>query len=79
MIGDLSAMFDEIDPALACDMAQGAIGNLPRWTGGRRRGFMNMAYAVGQVQWGKAKRYGRLTVDLEQLMQMVRFDCENTV
>ena len=79
MIGDLSAMYDEIDPALACDMAQEAISNLPRWTGGRRRDFVNMTCAGGQVQWGKANRDSRLTVDLEQLMQMARFDCENTV
>ena len=72
-------MYDEIDPALACDMAQEAIGNLPRWTGGRRRDFVNMACAGGQVQWGKANRDSRLTVDLKQLMQMARFDCENTV
>ena len=42
--GDLSAMYDEIDPALACETAQGEIGNLPRWTGGRRRDFVNMTY-----------------------------------
>ena len=29
MVGDLSVMYDEIDPALACEMAQEAIGNLP--------------------------------------------------
>ena len=77
--GDLSAMYDEIDPALACEMAQEAIGNLPRWTGGRHRDFVNMAYAGGQVQWEKENRDSRLTVDLEQLMQMARFDCENTL
>ena len=44
MNGDLSAMYDEIDPALACEMAQEAIGNLPRWTVGRRRDFVNMPY-----------------------------------
>ena len=38
-----------------------------------------MTYAGGQVQWGKANRDSRLTVDSEQLMQMVRFDCENTL
>ena len=42
--GDLSAMYDEIDPALACEMAQEAIGNLPRWTGGHRRDFVNMTW-----------------------------------
>ena len=78
MVGDLSAMYDEIDPALACEMAQEAIGNLPGWTGGHRRDFVNMAYAGGQVQWGEANRDSRLTVDLEQLMQMATFDCENT-
>ena len=85
MVGarDLPAMYDEIDPALACEMAQEAIGNLPRWTGGCRRDFVNMTYAGGQVQWGKANRdstdHSRLTVDLEQLMQMARFDCEDTL
>ena len=56
MIGDLSAMHDEIDPALACAVAQESIGNLPTWTGGRRRDFVNMTYAGGHVQWGKANR-----------------------
>ena len=65
MVGDPSAMYDEIDPALACAMAtaQEAIGNPSRWTGGHRRDFVNMAYAGGQVQWGKANRDSRLTVD----------------
>ena len=31
------------------------------------------------MQWGKANRDSRLTVDLEQLMQMATFDCENTL
>ena len=71
MIGDLSAMYDEIDRALACAMAQEAIGNLPRWTGGRRRDFVNMSYyAGGQVQRGNANRGNSLTVALDQLMQM---------
>ena len=34
MVGDLSAVYGEIDPVLACDMAPEAIGNLPRWTVG---------------------------------------------
>ena len=51
MVGDLSAMCDEIEPALACEMAQEAIGNLPRRTGGRRRDFVDMAYLGWQVQW----------------------------
>ena len=63
MIGDLSAMYDEIDPAVACAMAQDAIGNLPRWTGGHRRDFVNMIYTGGQVQWGKANRDNRLTTE----------------
>ena len=74
-------LYGEIDPALACEMTQEAIGNLPRWTGGRCRDFANMPYTGGQVQWGNANSDSRLTVDLEQLMQMAgsRFDCENTV
>ena len=80
MVGDLSAMYDEIDPDLACAMAQEAIGSLPRWTGGRRCDLtVNMPYAGGQGQWGKADTDSRLTVDLEQLMQMAIFDCEDTL
>ena len=79
MVGDLSAMYDEIDPVLACEMTQEAVGNLPRWTGGRRRAFVNMTHAGGQVQWGKSNRDSRLTVDLQQMMQMARFDCEHTL
>ena len=77
MAGDISSisMCDEINPALACEMAIESIGNPPKWTGGRRRDFVNMPYAGGQVQWGKANRDSRLTVDLEQLMQMAIFDC----
>ena len=58
-------------------MAQEAIDNLPRWTGGRD--FVNMPYAGGQVQWGKSKRDSRLKLDSEQLMQMAAFDCERTL
>ena len=54
MAGDLSAMYDEFDSALACEMTKEAISNLPQWTRGRRRDFVNVIYAGGQVQWGKA-------------------------
>ena len=60
MVGEISAMYDVIDPALACEMATvsptEASGNLPKLTGGRRSDFVDMPYAGGQVQWGKANR-----------------------
>ena len=31
------------------------------------------------ILWEQANRDSRLTIDLEQLMQMARFDCENTL
>ena len=34
-VGDLSAMYDEVDPALARDKAEEAISHLPEWTGRR--------------------------------------------
>ena len=51
MIGDLFAMYDEVDPALACDMAQEAIGNPPRWTGGRRRVVNMTCQGSGLRSW----------------------------
>ena len=78
MVGDLSDMYDEVDPALACEMGQKAIRNLPQWTGGRLRDVI-MTYAGGQVQWGKATRDSRPIVDLELLMQMAIFNCKHTL
>ena len=34
-VGDLSAMYEEVDPSLACDKAEIAISRLLKWTGGR--------------------------------------------
>ena len=31
------------------------------------------------MQWGKSNRDSRLNADLEQLMQMAMFDCEDTL
>ena len=56
MVGGLSAMYDEIDPALACEMAKEGIGNLPKWTRGRHCDLVNMTYicmwtgAVGESE-----------------------------
>ena len=43
-VGDLSAMYDEIDPALACDKSEEAISHLPEWTGKRSTSWLNMSY-----------------------------------
>ena len=55
-VGDLSAMYDEIDPALACDKAEEAISHLPEWTGKRSALWLNMSYRGSLVCWGKANR-----------------------
>ena len=78
-VGVLSAMCDEIDPALACDKAEEAISHLPEWTGRRSTSWLNMSYRGGLVEWGKAKRDCRVNVDFARLMQMCRFDCANTL
>ena len=78
-VGDLSAMYDEIDPALACDKAEEAISYLPEWTGRRSASWLNMSYRGGLVSWGKANRDNRVNVDFARLMQMCRFDCANTL
>ena len=38
-----------------------------------------MAYNDSRVAWGKANRDHRVDVDFTQLIQMCRFDCENTL
>ena len=80
-VGDLSAMYDGIDPGLACDKAEEAISHLrmPEWTGKRSASWLNMSYRGGLVCWGKAKRDNRVNVDFARLMQMCRFDCADTL
>ena len=49
-VGDLSAMYDEIDPALACDKAEEAISHLSEWTGRRSISWLIMSYRGGLVE-----------------------------
>ena len=58
-VGDLSAMRDEIYPALACDKAKEVISHLSEWTGGRSTSWLNMSYDSyrgGLAEWRKANR-----------------------
>ena len=77
-VGDLSAMYDEVDPILACDKAQFAISCLTEWTGRRLCEWMKMAYSGSYVAWGKANREHRVDVDFTRLIQMCRFDCDSS-
>ena len=79
MVGALSAMYDEIDPALARDKAEEAISNLSEWTGRRSTSWLNMSYRGGLVAWEKAQRDNRVNADFARLMQMCRFDCASTL
>ena len=78
-VGDLSAMYDEMDPALACHEAEEANSHLPEWTGKRSASWVNMSYRGGLVEWGKAGRDGQVSVYYARLIQMCRFDCANTL
>ena len=78
-VGDLPAIYDEIDPALACGKAEEAISHLPEWTGRRSALLLNMSYRGGLVRWGNANRDARVNADFARLMQMCRFDCANTL
>ena len=50
-VGDLSAMYDEVDPSLACDKAEIAISRLSEWTGRRLCKRLNVAYNGSHVPW----------------------------
>ena len=78
-VDDLSAMYDEIDPSLACDKAEEAISHLTEWTGKRSASWLNMSQRGGRVEWGKANRDGRVNVDFARLIQMCRFGYANTI
>ena len=80
-VGDLSAMYDEVDPSLACDKAETAISHRLEWTCRRLCKWLNMSYngCHDIVAWGKANREHHADVNSTQLIQMCRFDCENTL
>ena len=78
-VGDLSAMYDEVDPSLACDKAEIAISHLTEWTGRSLCEWLNMAYNGSHVACGKVNRKHRVDAEFTQLIQMCRFDCGNTL
>ena len=78
-VRDLSAMYDEVDTNLACDKAEIAISRLSEWTGRRLCKWLNMAYNGSHVTWGKSNREHRVDAEFTRLIQMCRFDCENTL
>ena len=69
-MGDLSAMYDEVDPSLACDKAEIAISRLSESTGRRLCEWLDMAYNYNgsHVAWGKANREHRVDADFTRLI-----------
>ena len=65
-VDDLSAMYDEIDPSLACDKAEEAISHPTKWTGKSSASWLNVSHRGGRVEGGKVNRdvrvdFARLT------------------
>ena len=69
LVGDISAMYDEIDILVACDALRQAIHAVCDWSGKRKARCKgaNMSYNGGDVKWGKPNRDKRLYVDFEVL------------
>ena len=78
-VGDLSAMYNEVDPRLARDKAEIVISRLLEWTGRRLCTRLNMAHNGSYVAWGKSNREHRVDVEFAHLIQMCRSSCENTL
>ena len=81
MVGDISAMYDEIDPKIACDALRQALSTVQVWTdrrGARCKG-VNMAYNGGDAKWGMPNADRRVYMDLKILLELVEFDCLNTL
>ena len=78
-VGDLSAMYDAVDPILACDKVESAISRLPEWTSRRLCAWLNMSYKGSTVAWGKANMEHRVDVDFTGLIQMCRFECAHNL
>ena len=78
-VGDISNMYDELDPSAAVAAVKKAIGQIHVWAGRRKVTHVNVPLrGKGEVRWGRSSDESRVDVELNALLAMVEYDCYHT-
>ena len=75
MVGDISNMYDEMDPDMAVSAMRSALSKAPVWAKRRVLDQVNMSRGGNDVRAGAALTDYRVTMDFDSLLQMCAYDC----
>ena len=78
MVGDISNMYDELDPVAAVKATKAALQELPKWLKKRVVDRVNMTRGGNDVVAGGTDQDARVIVDFDSLLQMCEYDCTHT-
>ena len=78
MVGDISNMYDELDPVAAVKATKAALQELPKWLKKRVVDRVNMTRGGNDVVAGGTDQDSRVIVDFDSLLQMCEYDCTHT-
>ena len=75
MVGDISNMYDEMDPEAAVSAMKSALSKAPEWAKRRVLDRVNMSKGGNDVRAGAAMTDNRVTIDFDSLLEMCAYDC----
>jgi hypothetical protein len=78
MVGDISNMYDELDPEAAVSAVKSALLRAPVWAKRRVLDRVNMTRYGNDVRAGAAMTNNRVTVEFEVLLELCSYDCFHT-
>jgi hypothetical protein len=76
-VGDISNMYDELDPDAAVRAVRTVLANAAEWAGRRKIDRLHMTRAGAEVGWGPKLRADMLEITFDQLAAMVEYDCKH--
>jgi hypothetical protein len=78
MVGDISNMYDELDPEAAASAVKSALLKVPVWAKRRVLDRVNMTRGGNDVLAGAAVNDNRVVIEFEILLDMCIYDCNHT-
>ena len=75
MVGDISNMYDEMDPDMAVSAMRSALLKAPEWAKRRVLDRVNMSRGGSDVRAGAAMTDYRVTMEFDSLLEMCAYDC----
>jgi hypothetical protein len=79
-VGDISNMYDELDPAGAIEALKQSIKQLPDWLGKRKVACqtVSMNRRRGAAKWGRATSDYKIEITMEELVAIATYDSTHT-